>query len=261
MAERQSRGSAAQSDTEQSGNAAARAAEKRAGDRQQGDRQRPSDEQVSDRVADKEADREASAAQARGEQADLDRRLAEQRVAGDAQLSAAATSTQASVTGNSGARFATKTGDVPVDPRTGQPFERQNLDGLKGISGTDLSGADVARVLPAPPLVVNDERDAVPRVDPDRIPAEVTPGVSPDAGGDKLFAAALAKAPSLTREFVDKMGLTDGDLAAIARGEVPPPPTPGPIYTADMHLTPGGWQQTPPGVPPEDVGANQISRA
>jgi hypothetical protein len=37
-------------------------------------------------------------------------------------------------------------------------------------------------------------------------------------------------------------------LAAIARGEVPPPPTPGPIHTADMYLTPGGFQQTPPGV-------------
>jgi hypothetical protein len=47
----------------------------------------------------------------------------------------------------------------------------------------------------------------VPGVDPDRIPAEVTPGVTPDAGGDRLLAAAQAKAPSLTREFVTKMKL------------------------------------------------------
>jgi hypothetical protein len=39
---------------------------------------------------------------------------------------------------------------------------------------------------------------------------------------------------------------------------VPPPPTPGPIHSTDMHYTPGGWQQTPVGVPPEDVGKNAV---
>jgi hypothetical protein len=141
--------------------------------------------------------------------------------------------------------FSTKPGDVPVDPRTGAAFTSGGAtDGLKGQTGMDDAGT----------------ASVVPGIDPDRIPAEVTPGVTPDAAGDRLLAAAQAKAPSLTRAFVDKMGLTDEYLAQIARGEVPPPPTPGPIYTADLHLTPGGWQQTPPGVPPADVGGNSISR-
>jgi len=140
-------------------------------------------------------------------------------------------------------QFATKVGDVP-DPRTGQPFAGGNA-GLKGQFGMDT---------------VTETGNVVPGVDPARIPAEVTPGVSPNAGGDALLAAAQAKAPSLTREFVTKMGLTDAYLAQIARGEVPPPPTPGPLHSADLHLTPGGWQQTPPGVSPADVGGNAIAR-
>lgn len=138
--------------------------------------------------------------------------------------------------------FATKTGDVPVDPRSGKPFA-DGGQGLKGTHGEDIVGAS---------------GPVVPGVNPDRIPAEVTPGVSPDAGGDELFAAALAKAPNLTAEFVSKMGITREMLAQIARGEVPPPPAIGPIYTSDLYLTPGGWQQTPPGVPPQDVGKNAI---
>jgi hypothetical protein len=138
--------------------------------------------------------------------------------------------------------FATKPGDVPVDPRSGKPFEAATA-GLKGPSGFE---------------VVDGPGNVVQGVNPDRIPAEVTPGVSPDAGGDALLAAAQAKAPNLTKEFVSKMGVTDEMLAQIARGEISPPPAIGPIYTADLHLTPGGWQQTPPGVPPEDVGKNAI---
>lgn len=149
------------------------------------------------------------------------------------------------VTDAASAPFSTKPGDVPVDPRSGKPFAENPTHGLKGTHGEDLLAATGS---------------VVPGVDPDRIPAEVTPGVSPDAGGDKLFAAALAKAPSLTREFVDKMGIDDETLGQIARGEIPPPPTPGPIYTADMYRTPGGYQQTPPGVPPEDVGKNASTR-
>jgi hypothetical protein len=143
-------------------------------------------------------------------------------------------------------KFSTKPGDVPADPRSGKPFGEDASKGLKGTHGEEV--LDASKVV-------------VPGVDPDRIPAEVTPGVTPDAGGDKLLAAAQAKAPSLTREFVDKMGLTEQNLAEIAQGLVPPPPTPGPIHTADMYRTPGGYQQTPPGVPPEDVGGNQIHRA
>lgn len=142
-------------------------------------------------------------------------------------------------------QFSTKPGDVSADPRTGQAFGAVKSNGLKGLSGM--------QVLESPGNVVQG-------VDPDAIPAEVTPGVTPDAGGDKLLAAAMAKAPSLTREFVEAYKLSDLVLAQIARGEVPPPPTPGPIHTADLYLTPGGWQQTPPGVPPEDVGVNQVHR-
>jgi hypothetical protein len=169
----------------------------------------------------------------------------EQRIAGDASQN---TSTQVrgdvTVTEGGSAPFSTKPGDVPVDPRSGQPFADSNSQGLKGTHGEEVLGTGMV----------------VPGVDPDRIPAEVTPGVSPDAGGDRLLAAAQAKAPSLTREFVQKMGLDDETLGQIARGEIPPPPTPGPIYTADMYRTPGGYQQTPPGVPPEDVGKNATTR-
>ncbi len=170
----------------------------------------------------------------------------QQAIAGDASQNA---STQVrgdvTVTEGQSAPFSTKPGDVPVDPRSGQPFADSNSDGLKGTHGEEL---------------LESTGSVVPGVDPDRIPAEVTPGVTPDAGGDKLFAAALAKAPSLTREFVDKMGIDDETLGQIARGEIPPPPMPGPIYTTDMYRTPGGYQQTPPGVPPEDVGKNATTR-
>lgn len=166
---------------------------------------------------------------------------------GDASVSPSVTNVAADVTVTEGASapFSTKPGDVPVDPRTGQPFgDHGSHEGLKGLHGMEVleSGTVVAGV------------------DPNNIPAEVTPGVTPDAGGDKLLAAAQAKAPSLTREFVEKMGINDLQLAQIARGEIPPPPTPGPIYTTDMYLTPGGYQQTPPGVKPEDVGGNAIAR-
>jgi hypothetical protein len=168
----------------------------------------------------------------------------DQRIAGDASVTNARVQGDVVVTEGASAPFSTKPGDVPVDPRSGQPFADSNSQGLKGTHGEEVLGAGTV----------------VPGVDPDRIPAEVTPGVTPDAGGDRLFAAALAKAPSLTREFVKKMGLTDEDLGMIARGEIPPPPTPGPIYTSDMYRTPGGYQQTPPGVPPEDVGKNATAR-
>ena len=79
-------------------------------------------------------------------------------------------------------------------------------------------------------------------------------------GNSKLLAAAQEKAPSLTAEFVQKHGLTDEDLEKFARGELSPPPTAGPEHTADLHYVNGGWQQTPVGVKPEDVGKNAISR-
>ena len=82
-------------------------------------------------------------------------------------------------------------------------------------------------------------------------------GAPQDSGSDLLKAAQL-KAPNLTAEFVKKHKLDDDFLAKIARGEEPPPPTPG--LETDLHRTPGGWQVTPAGVKPEDVGKDAISR-
>jgi hypothetical protein len=80
------------------------------------------------------------------------------------------------------------------------------------------------------------------------------------AADSELLRAAQEKAPRLTAEFAKEYGFTDEDLAAIARGEVPPPPTVGPIHSVDLYRTPGGWQITPVGVKPEDVGRDAISR-
>lgn len=185
-------------------------------------------------AADKAANPDTAQAPAEGEQA----------IAGDASITNAPVRGDLIVTEGQSAPFSTKPSDVPVDPRTGQSFD-DNRGGLQGTHGEELLSATGS---------------TVPGVDPARIPAEVTPGVSPDAGGDRLLAAAQAKAPSLTKEFVDKMQIDDETLGQIARGEIPPPPTPGPIYTTDMYRTPGGYQQTPPGVPPEDVGKNSVIR-
>lgn len=73
---------------------------------------------------------------------------------------------------------------------------------------------------------------------------------SPALKGRKLLAAAQLKAPSLTQEFVDAYGLNDDVLRQIADGTVSPPPAIGPAHTTDLYLTPGGWQQTKPGVEP-----------
>lgn len=88
----------------------------------------------------------------------------------------------------------------------------------------------------------------------------------PDAdGGGELKGAALLeaaqkRAPNLSKEYVSAYKLTDEELRNIANGTVPPPPAIGPLHTSDLYLTPGGWQQTPPGVKPEDVGKGAISR-
>lgn len=75
-----------------------------------------------------------------------------------------------------------------------------------------------------------------------------------------LFAEAQKAAPNLTREFVAQYGLDDEWLAKIARGELSPPPTVGPEHTVDLHYINGGWQITPVGVAPEDVGKGQMYR-
>jgi hypothetical protein len=99
-----------------------------------------------------------------------------------------------------------------------------------------------------------------PKVDPDNVPAELSAGVKPDPGGDKLLAAAQAKAPHITRAFLAAHDLDDEYLALLARGEESPPPYIGPTPVVDLHRTDGGWQITPKGVKPEDVGASAISR-
>ncbi len=142
--------------------------------------------------------------------------------------------------------FATPvSGDVP-DPRTeSDTFSEGDQAGFAGLHGFADDGGPVA---------------GVPFVDPKNIPAELTPGVQPDAGGSGLLAAAQAKAPNLTAEFVKAYKLTDSDLAAIATGSVPPPPAIGPAHTSDLYLTPGGWVQTAPGVSLESHAAQQADR-
>jgi len=134
------------------------------------------------------------------------------------------------------------TSDVP-DPRTGD--DAITPAGYAGRSGFE---------------VLESSAPAVAFVDPKRIPADVTPAVQPDAGGDTLLAAAQAKAPNLTSEFVSAYGLTRENLAEIASGAVPPPPAIGPAHSSDLYLTPGGWTQTAPGVSLEAHAAQQSDR-
>lgn len=89
----------------------------------------------------------------------------------------------------------------------------------------------------------------------DEAPAEQPAEESVD-----LFAEAQKAAPNLTREFVKKYDLDDDWLAKIARGELSPPPTVGPEHSVDLHYVNGGWQITPVGVKPEDVGKDAVGR-
>jgi hypothetical protein len=145
-----------------------------------------------------------------------------------------------------GASIAPVAGEVP-DPRVGSDsFTEGDQKGFQGRHGFDLQ---------ADPL------SSVSFVDPDNIRADVTPGVQPDSGGDALLAAAQEKAPNLTADFVKAYKLTDQNLADIANGSVPPPPAIGPEHTSDLYLTPGGWQQTPPGITPDAYASAQTERS
>ncbi len=84
--------------------------------------------------------------------------------------------------------------------------------------------------------------------------------VAKPAARDELLDAAKLKAPHITREFLAEHGLDDAYLERLARGEEPPPPYTGPVHGVDLHRTDGGWQITPKGVKPEDVGKDAISR-
>jgi hypothetical protein len=74
-----------------------------------------------------------------------------------------------------------------------------------------------------------------------------------------LLELAQAKAPSLTAEFVAEHDITDEELAQIARGELSPPPTVGPIPSTVLHRAPGTWSWTnvAAGVALEDAGAHK----
>jgi len=122
------------------------------------------------------------------------------------------------------------------------------VEGIRAATGT-------------PPQVV----EAAPGVelDKDMDRAAVTragSGPIDEKDGDDLLRLAQAKAPNLTQEFVNQYGLVEEDLRDIARGSVSPPPTVGPIHNVELTRTPGGWQLTPVGVPPEDANKNAISR-
>lgn len=127
----------------------------------------------------------------------------------------------------------------------------QNPADLKGVRPATGTPKQVVEVAPGAEIDTDLDQAAVKRADS---------GDIDDASKADLLTLARVKAPSLTAEFVKQFGLSDEDLKMIARGEVSPPPTIGPIHNVDLHLTPGGWQVTPVGVPPEDVGKNAISR-
>ena len=95
--------------------------------------------------------------------------------------------------------------------------------------------------------------------------ADESKGAAPDRGDDSksgpsLLERAQVRAPNLTKEFVTAHDLDDDYLEGIAAGLIPPPPYVGPEPTVDLHRTDGGWQITPKGVKPEDVGKDAISR-
>src|SRR6266576_4933914 len=83
---------------------------------------------------------------------------------------------------------------------------------------------------------------------------------APAAKKDDLLAAAQVKAKHVDRAFLKEHDLDDEYLEKLARGEEPPPPYTGPNPSVDLHRTPGGWQITPKGVKPEDVGKDALSR-
>lgn len=97
-------------------------------------------------------------------------------------------------------------------------------------------------------------------IKPNTPPVQDAP--KPDAPkADDLLTRAQVKAPSLTAEFVKQHGISDEDLEKFARGELSPPPTVGPEHSVDLHYVNGGWQITPVGVKPEDVGKDGIGSA
>lgn len=98
------------------------------------------------------------------------------------------------------------------------------------------------------------------KVDDPGATVEASPGKGPEDGGSDLLKAAQAKAPNLTAAFVKEHKITDDELAKVARGELSPPPTVGPIKNTKLTRSPGVWvfTSTPIDVEPEDFGNNKI---
>lgn len=132
----------------------------------------------------------------------------------------------------------------------GQPKQNVDFSGTSSDTGTQLASND---------LVGGPSGSPTPGAGLVGRSGDVDTGIS-TLSGKELLTAAQRRAPSLSQEYVSAFDLGDDELRAIADGTVPPPPAIGPLHTVDLHLTPGGWQITPPGVKPEDVGKNAISR-
>jgi hypothetical protein len=99
-----------------------------------------------------------------------------------------------------------------------------------------------------------------PKVDAPGDVVDASPGKGPEEGGSDVLKAAQAKAPNLTAAFVKEHKITDEELAAVARGELSPPPTVGPIKNTQLTRAEGTWTwtNTPVDVKPEDFGTNKI---
>lgn len=144
-------------------------------------------------------------------------------------------------------------------PAKGSQAQAGGAKGDAGDTGTPLDQDGTRPATGTPPQVVEAGPGVEVDADLDRASVrKAASGAIEDASDADLLKAAQAKAPRLTAEFVSEHKLEREVLEGIANGSIPPPPTPGPIHSTDMHYTPGGWQQTPVGVPPEDVGKNAV---
>jgi hypothetical protein len=100
----------------------------------------------------------------------------------------------------------------------------------------------------------------------DTVKSEAAKPAATAAEAKPDLARVQEKAPGLTKEFVAEHKLSDEYLAKVASGEESPPPVPAKAAKeasatdGDLHYTEGGWQVTPAGVKPEDVGKDAISR-
>lgn len=145
---------------------------------------------------------------------------------------------------------------TPQKPKTA-PSE---VSGPVATPGVEVSAPTPETNLQAPATVV----DASPTADPagfaGRTGFDEIGAPAPELTGRDLLIAAQEKAPGLTEEFISAFDLSDDVLRQIAAGFIPPPPVIGPIHSADLHLTPGGWVQTPPGVSLEDYATFQKAR-